>query len=176
MLHVGLLCPSFAAVGRLGVGIYRFLIFPVCNISLTFYKLLFSLGMPTFIINRPLPSVNNRYAVILSGKYCLTQVGDIIMAIISSIKYELVTSDFTFELINKAGNTCEDGRFESSENLSDNEPKKDVEGVPSEEFLLHRLQQILIQIRWSLFLFFHYLITTLGLWFFSVQGDMYIDN
>lgn len=25
-LHVGLLCPSFAAVGRLGVGIYRFLI------------------------------------------------------------------------------------------------------------------------------------------------------
>lgn len=93
-----------------------------------FHKLLFSLGMPTFIINRPLPSVYNRYAVISSGKYCLTQVGDVIMVMISSIKYELVISDFTFELINKAGNTCEGGRFESSENLSDNEPKKDVEG------------------------------------------------
>lgn len=119
----------FAAVGRLGVGVYRFLVFPVCIISFTFHKLLFSLGMPTFIINRPLPSVYNRYAVISSGKYSLTQVGDIIMAIISSIKYELVISDFTFELINKAGNTCEGGRFESFENMSDNEPKKDVEGV-----------------------------------------------
>ena len=51
------------------------------------------------------------------------------MAIISSIKYELVISDFTFELVNKAGNTCDGGRFESFENMSDNEPKKDVEGV-----------------------------------------------
>lgn len=51
------------------------------------------------------------------------------MGMISSINYELIISDFTFELINKAGNTCDGGRFGSSENINDNKPKKDVEGV-----------------------------------------------